>query len=93
MVANAFGVGQYYLEKRLFGPTDNTAAVVLDKIERREEIAENEHIAWTLLLNSMRIRQPDVLSFLRNQGIARMKADLSKRDYATLPPGALSTEQ
>jgi hypothetical protein len=93
LVANALGVGQDHLEKRLFGPIDSNAAVVLDKFERHEAITEDEHIAWTFFLSSLRIRQPDVLAFLRRDGIERIRADLVKRDAATLPAGAISTEQ
>jgi hypothetical protein len=92
LVANALGIGQDHLEKRLFGPIDNNAALVLNKLERHEALSEDEHIAWTFFLSSLRMRQPDVLAFLRNDGIARMKADLAKRDAMTLPPDAVSTE-
>lgn len=93
LVANALGVGQDHLEKRLFGPIDSKAAVVLDKLERHEVLSEDEHIAWTFFLSSLRMRQPDVLAFLRNNVIAWMKADLPKRDAMTLPPEAMSTEE
>lgn len=39
------------------------------------------------------MRQPDVLAFLRRDGIAQMKAELAMKDAATLPAGAMSTEQ
>ena len=93
LVANALGVGQDHLEKRLFGPIDSNAAIVLDKLERHEVLSEDEHIAWTFFLSSLRMRQTDVLAFLRNDGIARMKADLAKRDAMTLPPDLMSTEE
>lgn len=93
LVANALGVGQDHLEKRFFGPIDSNAAIVLDKLERHEVLSEDEHIAWTFFLSSLRMRQPDVLAFLRNDGIARMKDDLAKRDAVTLPPDAMSTEE
>lgn len=93
LVANALGFGQDHIEKRLFGPIDSNAAVALDKLEQHEALSEDEHIAWTFFLSSLRMRQPDVLAFLRNDGIARMKADLAKRDAATLRPGSMSTEQ
>ena len=85
LVANALGVGQDHLEKRLFGPIDSNAAIVLDKLERHQVLSEDEHIAWTFFLSSLRMRRPDVLAFLRNDGIARLKADLAKRDAVTLP--------
>lgn len=92
LVANTLGFGLDHIEKRLFGPIDSNAAVVLDKLERHEVISEDEHIAWTFFLSSLRIRQPDVLAFLRKDGIARMKAALVERDASTLPPGAASTK-
>ena len=92
LVTNALGIDQDHLEKRLFGPIDNNAALVLNKLEQHEVLSEDEHIAWTFFLSSLRMRQPDVLAFLRNDGIARMKADLAKRDAMTLPPDATSTE-
>ena len=93
LVANALGVGQDHLEKRLFGPIDSNAAIVLGKLERHEMLSEDEHAAWTFFLSSLRMRQPDVLAFLRNDGIARMKADLAKRDAVTLQPDAMTTEE
>jgi hypothetical protein len=93
LVANALGVGNDHLEKRLFGPIDSNAAIVLNKLERHEVLNEEEHIAWTFFLSSLRMRQPDVLALLRNDGMARMKADLAKRDAATLQPDEMTTEE
>jgi len=93
LVANALGVGEDHIEKRLFGPIDSNAAIVLGKLEYHEPLNEDQHVAWTFFLSSLRIRQPDVLAFLRKTGMDRLKANLAKRDTATLPPGAMSTEQ
>jgi hypothetical protein len=93
LVSNAFGLGKDHLEERLFGPIDSNAAVVLDKLERHQAISEHERVAWTFFLSSLRIRQPDVLVFLRKEGMDRLKADLAKRDAATLASDAMSTEQ
>lgn len=68
LVANALGVGQDHLEKRLFGPIDSNAAVVLDKLERHEVLSQDDHIAWTFFLSSLRMRQPDVLAFCATTG-------------------------
>jgi len=55
LVASAFGVGQDHLEKRLFGPIDSNAALVLDKLERHEVLSVDEHIVWTFFLSSLRM--------------------------------------
>src|SRR3546814_4147455 len=68
LIAGVLGFPEDHLEKRLFGPIDNNAAVALDKIERRAVLTEDDHIAWTFFLCSLRIRQPDVLEFLRTEG-------------------------
>lgn len=45
-----------------------------------------------LLLNSLRVRKPDMLNHLRNNGIAMLKAFLTEGD-AALPEGWPSSEQ
>jgi hypothetical protein len=93
ILANALGVGEDHLEKRLFGPIDSNAARVLDKLEQHRVLTEDEHIAWTFFLSSLRIRQPDVLRFLRNEGMTRLRATLAARDRQTLPEGWPPTEE
>jgi hypothetical protein len=93
VVANAIGLAEDVLERKVFGPIDSNAATVLEKLEAHDSITQDDHIAWTFFLSSLRIRQPDVLEFLRTKGIERLRADLAERDNATLPPGAPSTEE
>ena len=93
VVANAVGLAQDVLENRVFAPIDSNAARVLEKLEAHASITEDDHIAWTFFLSSLRVRQPDVLEFLRTKAIDRLKTDLAERDKATLPPGAPSTEE
>jgi hypothetical protein len=90
--ANQIGIEQDHLEKRLFGPIDSDAAVALGKIEQREVITPKDKIAWAFFLNSLRVRKPDVLSHLRNEGMAMLKAFLAEGD-AALPEGWPSSEQ
>ena len=92
VVANVLGIDEDHLERRLFGPIDSNAAIALGKIERREAITIDHKIAWAFFLNSLRIRQPDVLTHLRTQGMKMLKRFLAEGD-AGLPPGAPSTEQ
>lgn len=93
ILANALSVGEDHLEKRLFGPIDSNAASVLDKLEQHAVLTEDEHIAWTFFLSSLRIRQPDVLRFLRNEGMTRLRATLAAHDRETLPEGWPTTEE
>lgn len=93
VMANVFGFSQDVIERKLFGPIDNDAAKVLEKLERHETITEVEHIAWTFFLNSLRIRQPDTLEYLRTDGMNQLKRILSEQDKATLPPDSPTTEQ
>lgn len=89
----AFGFPADHLERRLFGPIDNAAAKALEKIEQREVLTEEDHIAWTFFLCSLRIRQPDVLEFLRTEGRKHQREILVELDQETLPPGAPTTEE
>ena len=93
LVAGVLGYPEDHLEKQLFGPIDNDAAVALDKMERRAILTEDDHIAWTFFLCSMRIRQPDVLEFLRTEGKQHHAEILADLDKETLPVGAPTTEQ
>jgi hypothetical protein len=93
VVANAMGLAEDVLERQVFAPIDSDAARVLEKLEAHDPITQDDHIAWTFFLSSLRIRQPDVLEFLRTKGIERLRADLADRDKATLPLGAPTTEE
>lgn len=92
VVANALGIDEDHLERKLFSPIDANAAVALGKIERREVISEADKIAWAFFLNSLRVRQPDVLAHLRSEGLKMLSGLLAEGD-TTLPAGALSTEE
>jgi len=93
LVAGMLGFPDDHLEKRLFGPIDNNAAVALDKMERRAPLTEDDHIAWTFFLCSLRVRQPDVLEFLRTEGKHHHAEILANLDKESLPAGVPSTEQ
>jgi hypothetical protein len=92
VVANALGINEDHLEKKLFGPIDSNAAVTLRKIEQREMLSEDDRISWAFFLNSLRVRQSDVLSHLRTEGMAMMKRFLAEGD-AALPEGWPPAEQ
>lgn len=93
VVAGILGYPEDHLEKRLFGPIDSGAAVAMGKIERRATLDKKDHIAWTFFLCSMRVRQPDVLEFLRTEGKQHLAQILAELDKKTLPIGAPTTEQ
>jgi hypothetical protein len=93
LVVNAIGLAKDLLEKKVFGPIDSNAATVLQKLEAHEPITQDDHFSWTFFLSSLRVRQPDVLHFLRTTAIERLRRDLADRDKATLPAGAPSTEE
>jgi hypothetical protein len=92
VVANVLGIGEDHLEKKFFSPLDSKAAVTLGKIERREDISEDDKIAWAFFLNSLRVRQPDVLAYLRAKGMKLLKKFLAEDD-GLLPIGWLPAEQ
>lgn len=93
ILANALGIGDDHLENRLFGPIDSNAARVFDKLDLHAALTEGEHSPWTFCLSSLRVRQLDVLRFLRDEGMTRSKATLAKQDQGTLPEGWQTTEQ
>jgi hypothetical protein len=93
VVMNVLGLGEDVIERKVFSPLDNSAAKVLEKLDRHEAIGQDEHIAWTFFLSSLRVRQPDVLDYLRHDGLKLIKQFLAERDAATLPPGAPTSEQ
>jgi len=92
VVAIALGIDEDDLEKWLFAPIDSDAAFTLAKIETREPINGDDKHAWAFFLNSLRVRQPDVLAHLRTEGMTMMKCFLAEGD-AALPEGWPSTEQ
>ena len=92
LAATIAGVGKDHLEKRLFGPIDSNAARALDKLERRVMLSEDDQIAWTFFLASLRMRQPDVLDFLRAEGRMHLAQTLAELDAATLPIGDPGSE-
>jgi hypothetical protein len=92
VVANALGIDEDYLERNLFSPIDSNAAIALGKIERREAISEDDKVAWAFFLNSLRLRQPDVLAHLRSEGLKMLKSLLAAGD-AALPADAPTTEE
>lgn len=89
----SLGVDTHHFEDTLFVPIDNNAALVLKKIEAREELSEEEHHAWTTFLASFRVRIPDTIDYLRNEHVARLRAKLAERDKTTLPEDWPRTEE
>ena len=64
IIANAFGLSTDVLERKIFAPIDSDASQVLQKLENHEALTADEHVAWTLFLSSLGVRQPNVLPFL-----------------------------
>lgn len=93
IVANALGLARDVLERKIFSPLDNNAAKALEKLERHEALSEHDHIAWTFFLSSLRIRQPDVLDYVRKEGGQLVKQFLAEADSQSLAPGQKSSEQ
>lgn len=89
---NPLGIEEDHIEKRLFGPIDNDAAVALGKIERHEAITPKDKIAWAFFLNSLRLRKPDIIEHMRVQGMEMLRRFLAEGD-AALPAGWPSSEQ
>lgn len=92
IVANALGIDEDHLERKFFSPIDSKAAEALARIERHELLDEDGKIAWAFFLNSLRMRQPDVLAHLRIEGMTMFKRFLAEGD-AALPEGWPSTEE
>lgn len=80
------------LEEKLFKPLDNDAAVARAKLEANEGLTERDRTAWTRFLASLRMRSPDVLSFLRGEAVEHLRKTLAERDAKTLPEGVEGTE-
>lgn len=92
VVANALGIDENHLERKFFSPIDSKAAAALAKIEQHELLDEDGKIAWAFFLNSLRIRQPDVLAHIRTKGMALLKRFLADGD-AALPEGWPPSEE
>ncbi|MEG3083553.1 DUF4238 domain-containing protein [Sphingomonas sp. PB2P12] len=92
VAANTLGIGRDHIERRFFSPIDSKAADALAKIERREPLDQDSKIAWAFFLNSLRLRQPDVLDHMRKEGMAMLKRFLAEGD-AALPEGWPSSEE
>lgn len=81
------------LEEKIFARIDDGAAKALEKLENLEGLSEDDHIAWTFFLSSLRVRQPDTIEFLQTQGMALLRRSLADRDAITLPKGWPSTQE
>lgn len=90
--ANTLGIDEDHIERKFFSPIDSKAAEELARIERHELLDEDGKIAWAFFLNSLRIRQPDILTHLRTEGMRMFKRFLAEGD-AALPEGWPSTEE
>lgn len=86
------GLGKHDLEEKLFKPIDSDAAVALWKIRDLTALTAYEHRSWTIFLCSLRIRQPDVLDFMRTDAVEHFRSTLAERDRETLADGWESTE-
>lgn len=93
IVAHALRLSNDHIEQKLFSPIDNNAAKALEKLEQHRELTEDDHIAWTFFLSSLKVRQRETLEFLRTHGAALRTQILAQLDAGTLHAGAPSTEQ
>ena len=92
IVANALRIDEDHLERKFFSPLDSNAAVALDKIEQHQAITPDDRTAWAFFLNSLRMRQPDVLAHLQTEGMTMLRQILAEGD-AALPAGWPPTAQ
>ena len=86
------GLGKQDLEEKLFKPIDSDAATALWKIRDLTTLTPHEHRSWTIFLCSLRIRQPDVLDFMRTDAVKHFRRTLAEQDRETLADGWESTE-
>lgn len=93
LLADVFGFSRDILEEKIFARIDDGAAKALERLERHECLSEDDHIAWTFFLSSLRVRQPDTIDFLRTQGMALLRKSLADRDAITLPEGWPTTQE
>lgn len=93
LIADVLGISRDALEQKVFARIDDGAAKSLEKLERHEALSEDDHIAWTFFLSSLRVRQPDAIEFLRGEGMDLLRRTLAKRDAVTLPEGWPTTEE
>lgn len=93
LLADVFGFSRDILEEKIFARIDDGAAKALERLERHECLSEDDHIAWTFFLSSLRVRQPDTIDFLRTQGMALLCKSLADRDVITLPKRWPTTQE
>lgn len=92
-LVDVLGFSRDVVEEKFFAPIDDGAAKALEKLERHEVLSEDDHIAWTFFLSSLRMRQPDTIEFLRTQGMVQLRKSLADRDAITLPEGWPTTQE
>ncbi len=94
IAANIFGIQKDLIERKLFGKIDNDAAVALGHIEAHQALNVDQQIAWLFFLSSLRVRQPDMLRFLRTTALNHVRRkiaaqrNLSSLDIAETPEAA-----
>lgn len=93
LLADVLGFSRDIVEEKIFARIDDCAAKAVEKLERQECLSEEDHIAWTFFLSSLRVRQPDTIDFLRTQGMALLRKSLADRDAITLPEGWPTTQE
>lgn len=93
LVADVLGMSRDVLEQKIFARIDDGAAKALEKLERHEALSEDNHIAWTFFLSSLRVRQPDAIEYLQEDGMNLLRQSLAKRDETILPEGWPTTEE
>src|SRR3546814_1797325 len=90
---SVLGFSRDVVEEKIFARIDDGAAKALEKLERHDGLSEDDHIAWTFFLSSLRIRQPDTIEFLRTKGMVQLRKSLADRDAITLPEGWPTTQE
>jgi len=93
LLADVLGFSRDVVEEKIFARIDDGAAKALEKLERHEGLSEDDHIAWTFFLSSLRMRQPDTIEFLRTKGMVQLRKSLADRDAITLPEGWPTTQE
>lgn len=93
LLADVLGFSRDVVEKKIFARIDDGAAKALEKLERHEGLSEDDHIAWTFFLSSLRMRQPDTIEILRTQGMMLLRKSLADRDAITLPEDWPTTQE
>lgn len=93
LLADVFGFSRDIVEEKIFARIDDGAAKAVEKLERHEGLSEDDYIAWTFFLSSLRVRQPDTIELLRTQGMEMLRKSLADRDAMTLPEGWPTTQE